>query len=266
MLDSMTPVRNLRTPAQTLRLDARSGRLDGHTSGAANGFVQGNVAIMPAAVAPAFEAYCRANHQPCPLLAVSRPGDPALPQLGHDIDIRTDLPRYRIYRDGALAGEATDITTLWRDDLVTFVIGCSFTFERALQQAGIPLRHVQQGRNVAMYRTNIQTSPVGPFGGPMVVSMRPIAAADVDRAHDITARFPDQHGSPVHAGDPAAIGITDLGRPDYGDAVTLLPGEIPVFWACGVTTQAALERARLPFFMAHAPGSMLVTDWVHADA
>jgi uncharacterized protein YcsI (UPF0317 family) len=252
--------------AEKVRLDARSGRLDGHTSGAAEGFVQGNVAIVPAAVAPEFEAYCRANHQPCPLLAVSRPGDPALPQLGQDIDIRTDLPRYRIYRDGAVAGETTDIASLWRDDLVTFVIGCSFTFERALQQAGIPLRHVQEGRNVAMYRTNIPTSPVGPFGGPMVVSMRPIAAADVGRACDITARFPDQHGSPVHVGDAADIGISDLGRPDYGDAVTVLPGEVPVFWACGVTSQAALERARLPFFMAHAPGCMLVTDWRHADA
>jgi uncharacterized protein YcsI (UPF0317 family) len=259
MLDTLTT-------AQTLRLDARSGRFDGHTSGIAKGFVQGNVAIIPADTAAAFEAYCRANHQPCPLLAVSRPGDPSLPQLGHDIDIRTDLPRYRIYREGALAGEATDISPLWREDLVTFVIGCSFTFERALQRAGIGLRHVQQGRNVAMYRTDIQTVPFGPFGGPMVVSMRPIAASDVARAHAITAGFPDQHGSPVHAGDPAAIGISDLARPDYGDAVTVLPGEVPVFWACGVTSQAALERARLPFFMAHAPGCMLVTDWMHADA
>jgi uncharacterized protein YcsI (UPF0317 family) len=259
MLDTMSLARRT-------RLGARSGLLDGHTSGAACGFVQGNVAIVPADVAAAFEAYCRANWQACPLLAVGQPGEPALPMLGEDLDIRTDLPRYRVYRDGSFAEERTDIGDLWRDDLVTFVIGCSFTFERALQQAGIPLRHMQQGRNVAMYRSSIETMPVGPFGGPMVVSMRPIAAASVARAAAVTARFPDQHGSPVHARDPVAIGIMDLARPDYGDAIAIEAGEVPVFWACGVTSQAALERARLPFFMAHAPGSMLVTDWVHADA
>lgn len=143
---------------------------------------------------------------------------------------------------------------------MTFVIGCSFTFEQALTQGGIPLRHVQQGRNVAMYRSGIETVAAGPFGGPMVVSMRPIASADMAQAGQITGRFPDQHGRPVHAGDPAAIGILDLARPDYGDAVAVLPGEVPVFWACGVTSQAALERARLPFFIAHAPGCMLITD------
>jgi uncharacterized protein YcsI (UPF0317 family) len=252
--------------AQRTRLDARSGRLNGHTSGVANGFVQGNVAIVPADVAAAFEAYCRANWQACPLLAVGQPGDPMLATLGEDVDIRTDLPRYRVYRDGALAEQRTDIGELWRDDLVTFVIGCSFTFEHALERAGIPLRHVQQGRNVAMYRSSIETTAVGPFGGPMVVSMRPIVAADVARAGEVTARFPDQHGRPVHAGDPAEIGIKDLASPDYGDPIDIGPGDVPVFWACGVTSQAALERARLPFFMAHAPGSMLVTDWVHADA
>ena len=252
--------------ARTVRLGARSGTLASHTSGAAPGFVQGNVAIVPARDAAAFEEYCRANPQPCPLLAVGRPGDPALPTLGHDIDIRTDLPRYRIYRDGALAEQVSDVSALWRDDLVTFVLGCSFTFERALMQAGIPLRHVQEGRNVAMYRSSIPTVSVGPFGGPMVVSMRPVAAAEVERAAAVTARFPEQHGAPVHSGDPAAIGIHDLARPDYGDAVAVHPGEVPVFWACGVTSQAALERARLPFFIAHAPGCMLVTDWTHADA
>ena len=260
MLDTMM------NEAALLREAARAGRLDGHTSGAAAGFVQGNVAIVPAAVAPAFEAYCRANWQPCPLLAVGQPGDPSLPGLGAGIDIRTDLPRYRVYRGGALADECTDVRALWRDDLVTFVIGCSFTFERALMQGGIPLRHVQQGRNVAMYRSTLETAAVGPFGGPMVVSMRPMPAADVDRARAITARFPNQHGAPVHAGDPAAIGIADLARPDYGDAIEVKAGEVPVFWACGVTSQAALERARLPFFLAHAPGCMLVTDQVHADA
>ena len=241
----------------------RAGAIAGHTSGLAEGFVQGNVAIVPAAHAPAFELYCRSNAQACPLLAVSRPGDPALPTLGEGIDIRTDLPRYRVFRDGRLAGEPAGIADLWRDDLVTFVIGCSFTFERALIDAGIPLRHVAQGRNVAMYRTTVPTAPAGPFHGPLVVSMRPVAAADVGRAADVTGRFPDMHGRPVHHGDPAALGIADLGRPDYGDAVELLPGETPVFWACGVTSQAALEAAGIPFFIAHAPGCMLITDLRH---
>lgn len=252
--------------AADVRRRARDGRLSTHTSGAAPGFVQGNVAIVPAGDAVAFEAFCRANPQPCPVLAVSRPGDPALPSLGADIDIRTDLPRYRVYRDGRLDGEQTDVRALWQDDLVTFVLGCSFTFERALIRAGIPLRHVEQGRNVAMYRSNIPLVEVGPFGGDMVVSMRSVAATEVARAAAVTAAFPEQHGAPVHSGDPAAIGIPDLARPDYGDAVEVRPGEVPVFWACGVTSQAALERARLPFFIAHAPGCMLVTDWTHADA
>lgn len=262
MLDTVTDSLD----ARSVRLGARRGALSSHTSGLAAGFVQGNVAIVPAADAAEFEAFCRANWQPCPLLAVGKPGDPSLPTLGEGIDIRTDLPRYRVYRDGVMAGEETDVSHLWRDDLVTFVIGCSFTFERALAKAGIPLRHVQQNRNVAMYRTTIPLAEVGPFGGTMVVSMRPVAAADAARAAAVTARFPDQHGAPVHTGDPAAIGIKDIARPDYGDAVEVGPGEVPVFWACGVTSQAALERARLPFFLAHAPGSMLVTDWTHADA
>ena len=254
------------TEAAAVRRRARDGVMALHTSGAAPGFVQGNVAIVPAGDAVAFEAFCRANPRPCPILGVSRAGDPALPGLGVDIDIRTDLPRYRVYRDGALAEEVGDVRGVWRDDLMTFVLGCSFTFERALVRAGIPLRHVELGRNVAMYRTDIPLAEVGPFGGTMVVSMRPVAAGDVARAGAVTAAFPEQHGAPVHSGDPAAIGIADLGWPDYGDAVEVRDGEVPVFWACGVTSQAALERARLPFFMAHAPGSMLVTDWVHADA
>lgn len=236
----------------------------GHTSGQAPGFVQGNVAIVPAEHAVEFERFCRLNAQACPLLAVSQPGDPALPTLGHDIDIRTDLPRYRVYRDGVFTDEVADVAALWRGDLVTFVIGCSFTFERALAAGGIPLRHVQEGRNVAMYRTSVPTMAAGLFGGPLVVSMRPVRAGDAARAADITGRFADQHGRPVHTGAPAAIGISDLSRPDYGDAVDVLPGEVPMFWACGVTSQAALERARLPFFLAHAPGCMLVTDLRHA--
>ena len=252
--------------ASSVRADARCGVLTGHTSGLGGGFVQANVAIVPAAFAGEFEAYCRANEQACPLLAVSGVGDPSLPQLGAGIDIRTDLPRYRVFRDGAMACEMEDVRDVWRDDLVTFAIGCSFTFERALMRAGIPLRHVEQGQNVAMYRSGIETVAVGRFGDGMVVSMRPVRTEDAARASEITGRFPGQHGRAVHIGDPGAIGVTALERPDFGDAIEVRPGEVPVFWACGVTSQVALERARLPFFIAHAPGCMLVTDLRHEEA
>jgi uncharacterized protein YcsI (UPF0317 family) len=183
-----------------------------------------------------------------------------LPTLGHDIDIRSDVPRYRVWRRGELVDEVTDIGTLWRDDLVSFVIGCSFSFEQALLDAGVPLRHVAQNRNVAMYRTSIATVPAGPFHGPMVVSMRPLKAADAIRAVQVTSRFPSVHGAPVHLGDPAQIGIADITRPDYGDAVDVMPDELPVFWACGVTPQAAITQARPEFCITHAPGAMLITD------
>jgi uncharacterized protein YcsI (UPF0317 family) len=222
--------------------------------------VQGNVVILPQALANDFLRYCQRNPKPCPVLAVSEPGDPTLPTLGADIDIRTDVPRYRVWRHGELVDQPTDISGLWRDDLVTFVIGCSFSFEQALMEAGLPLRHVDQKKNVAMYRTNIATEPAGPFKGPMVVSMRPMLPAAAIRAIQVTSRFPDVHGAPVHLGDPALIGIADLSKPDYGDAVDVLPGELPVFWACGVTPQAALAQAKPEFCITHAPGAMLITD------
>jgi uncharacterized protein YcsI (UPF0317 family) len=218
------------------------------------------VVILPRALADPFLRYCQLNPKPCPLLAVSEPGDPMLPRLGADIDIRTDVPRYRVWRRGELVDEPTDIRALWRDDLVTFVIGCSFSFEQALLDAGISLRHVDEGRNVAMYRSSIPTVPAGPFHGPLVVSMRPLRAAAAIRAIQITSRFPQVHGAPVHIGDPALIGIGDLGRPDYGDAVTVAGDELPVFWACGVTPQAAIAQARPDFCITHAPGAMLITD------
>ena len=248
------------TPARAARERIRRGEWTGHTSGLADRHVQGNLVILPSALADDFLRYCQRNPKPCPVLAVSEPGDPALPALGADIDIRCDVPRYRVWRHGELVAEPTDINDLWRDDLVSFVLGCSFSFEQALLDDGLMLRHVEQGKNVAMFRTSIATTPAGPFAGPLVVTMRPLRAAAAIRAIQITSRFPDVHGAPVHLGDPALIGIADLGRPDYGDAVDVLPDELPVFWACGVTPQAALAQARPDFCITHAPGAMLITD------
>ena len=242
------------------RAAIRSGEWTEHTSGMAEGHVQGNVVILPEQLAHDFLQYCQRNPKPCPLLAVSEPGQTKLPGLGTDIDIRTDVPRYRVWRGGELVDQPTDISNLWRKDLVTFVIGCSFSFEEALVQAGVPLRHLAENRNVAMYRSNIATTEAGVFSGPMVVSMRPFKAVDAIRAIQITTRFPNVHGAPVHIGDPALIGITDLSAPDYGDAVEVLSDELPVFWACGVTPQAAITQARLEFCITHAPGAMLITD------
>jgi uncharacterized protein YcsI (UPF0317 family) len=255
------PVANaLHASAKQAREAIRRGDWTGHTSGLADGYVQGNVVILPGALANDFLRYCQRNPKPCPVLAVGEPGQAKLPTLGADVDICTDVPRYRVWRNGVLVDEPTDISKLWRKDLVTFVLGCSFSFEQALTEAGLPMRHIQQNRNVAMYRSNIATEAAGVFHGPMVVSMRPFKAADAIRAIQITSRFPDVHGAPVHIGDPAQIGIADLSQPDYGDAVEVLADEIPVFWACGVTPQAAIARARPEFCMTHAPGAMLITD------
>lgn len=243
----------------------RRGDWSQHTSGLAPRNAQGNLAILPAALASDFLRFCQRNPKPCPLLAVSEPGDPMLPTLGKDVDIRTDVPKYRLWKNGKLIDELTDITSLWRDDLVSFVLGCSFSFEHALIDAGIELRHVTQGRNVAMYKTNIQTVPAGPFHGPMVVSMRPMTAANAIRAVQITARVPAVHGAPVHLGDPSLIGIADIGKPDFGDAVDILPGELPVFWACGVTPQAVVMEVAPEFCITHAPGCMLITDLLNSD-
>jgi len=246
------------------RLRIRSGAHRGHTNGIAPGHVQANLAILPVALADDFLRFCLRNSQACPLLAVSDVGDPHLPTMGADLDIRTDVPRYRIWRDGELERECNDIRDLWRDDLVSFLIGCSFSFEQALQEAGLPLRHTQQGRNVAMYRTNIKTVPAGTFSGPLVVSMRPFTPAHAIRAVQVTTRFPSTHGAPVHIGLPGLIGIDDLGRPDYGDAVEVRNDELPVFWACGVTPQAVIQAARVPFCITHAPGCLLVTDLLNS--
>jgi uncharacterized protein YcsI (UPF0317 family) len=245
---------------QALRDNIRRGEHTGNTSGCAPGHVQCNIIILPAEQANDFLRFCQLNPKPCPLIAAANePGDPSLPTLGN-IDIRSDVPSYRIFENGKLAKECGDIAPLWRDDLVTFALGCSFSFEEALLADGLEVRNVTQALNVPMYRTNIDCTAAGPFSGKMVVSMRPFAARDAIRAVQICTRFPAVHGAPIHLGDPALIGISDISQPDYGDAVTINEGELPVFWACGVTPQVALEAAKLPFAISHSPGCMLVTD------
>ena len=245
---------------QQARFAIRAGAFKGQTAGLAPGYVQGNLAILPGALAGDFLRFCQLNPKPCPLLAASAPGDFRLPTLAEDLDIRTDLPRYRVFRHGEVVDEPGDIRGHWRDDLVAFVLGCSFSFEEALVEAGIELRHIACNATVPMYRTSIATASAGPFHGPMVVSMRPLRPADAIRAIQITTRFPAVHGAPVHIGKPELIGIADLMRPDYGDPIPIHADEIPVFWACGVTPQSVVAAAKPEFCITHYPGSMLVTD------
>jgi uncharacterized protein YcsI (UPF0317 family) len=247
---------------KAVRSLCRTGEFTGPTSGVAEGYVQANMMIVPREYAFDFLLFCQRNPKPCPLVEVLDPGQVA-PRCAPDADIRTDLPGYRIYEDGKLAREVGDISPYWRDDLVTFLIGCSFSFESALIEGGIPLRHVERRINVAMYRTNIACLPAGRFQGNMVVSMRPIKGRDVARAVEISGKFPQVHGAPVHIGHPESIGITDLARPDFGDPVPIHDGELPVFWACGVTPQYIAELSRIPFCITHSPGKMLVTDFMN---
>jgi uncharacterized protein YcsI (UPF0317 family) len=238
----------------------RRNAFSGPTSGLAPGFVQANLAILPQNLAQDFLQFCQRNPKPCPLIGVSAPGDWRIPALAEDLDIRTDTPRYRVWRAGALVDEPQDLMAWWRDDLVTFAIGCSFSFEQALLEDGIELRHMTCECNVPMYRTSIETQPAGPFHGPLVVSMRPMKPAAAIRAVQITTRFPSVHGAPIHLGRPDLIGIADLAAPDYGDAVPVHDDEIPVFWACGVTPQSVVAAAKPEFCITHYPGAMLVTD------
>ncbi|TNE76025.1 MAG: putative hydro-lyase [Gammaproteobacteria bacterium] len=247
------------TPQQ-LRARIRYGEYEDNTSGQCPGFVQGNVVILTADWATDFLQFCQFNPRPCPLIAMSEAGEPILPELGDDLDIRTDIPRYRIFHHGELVQEVRDVVNHWRDDLVTFVLGCSFSFEEALLADGLEVRNISEGVNVPMYRTHIPCRTAGRFSGNMVVSMRPMLAADAIRAIQICSRFPSVHGAPIHLGDPSLIGVKDIARPDFGDAVSIRPGELPVFWACGVTPQVALEQARPPLCITHSPGCMLVTD------
>jgi len=242
------------------RLRIRAGEFSGTTAGLAPGNVQANLVILPKTLAHDFLRFAQANPKPCPVLAVSGPGDPRLPGLGEDLDIRSDLPRYRVWRRGELVEEPLDLFHVWRDDLVSFALGCSFSFEQALLEDGIELRHLTCGSNVPMYRTNIPCASAGPFAGQLVVSMRPLKPHDAIRAIQITSRFPSVHGAPMHIGLPEAIGIKDLAKPDYGDAVPVKSDELPVFWACGVTPQAVIAEVRPDFCVTHAPGCMLITD------
>jgi uncharacterized protein YcsI (UPF0317 family) len=248
-----------------VRRQARGGGLTGPTPGLAAGYVQANLVVVPRDIAFDFLLFCQRNPRPCPLLDVTDPGSPEPRRVAPGADIRTDVPRYRAYRHGELIEEPSDLLAWWRDDLVAFLLGCSFTFENALLTAGIPVRHIEQGCNVPMYRTNIACHPAGIFAGPMVVSMRPLLPAQAESAARICARFPRAHGAPVHTGDPASIGIRDISRPDFGDPVEIRPGEVPVFWACGVTPQAVAMQARPSLLLTHKPGHMFVTDMRDTD-
>jgi uncharacterized protein YcsI (UPF0317 family) len=248
------------TPAD-LRRAIRAGEFRAPTAGECPGFVQTNVVILPATYADEFAEFCRLNPRPCPLVCRTEPGQfeplPAAPGA----DIRTDVPRYRVFRHGtAESAEPTDVRPLWRDDFVTFLIGCSFTFESGMIAAGLPVRHIDERRNVPMFRTSRACAPAGRFAGPLVVSMRPYRPEQIEQVTQITGSYPAMHGAPVHVGDPAGLGIADVMRPDFGESVTIQPGEVPAFWACGVTPQLALLAAKPEIAITHSPGCMFVTD------
>ncbi len=231
-----------------------------HTAGLGAGFLQANIAIMPSEFALDFMRFCQRNPKPCPLTGVSDTGNPMMFTMGNDIDIRTDVPAYNIYRQGKLESTVDNIQNIWKDDLIAFALGCSFTFERALQVAGIRLWHIENDSTVPMFRTSVETVPSGPFRGPMVVSMRAIPEHQIETAIEVSRKYPLAHGAPVHWGDPAEIGINDVNLPDWGNAAPVEDGFVPVFWACGVTPQAAIEQAKLPLCITHKPGHMLITD------
>ena len=248
-----------KTPAEMRRM-FREGALACPTSGMCAGYAQANLVVLPKEDAFDFLLYTQRNPKPCPVLEVTDAGARTLSMIAPGADIATDIPKYRVYENGVLTGEYTDVSRFWRDDLVSFLIGCSFSFEAALLEAGVPVRHIEENRNVPMYNTNIPCLPAGKFHGNMVVSMRPLPPDKVVRAVTVTASMPRVHGAPVHIGDPKVIGIADIDRPDYGDAVTIRPGEVPVFWPCGVTPQNAVMASRPAFCITNAPGHMLITD------
>ena len=247
------------SPAQVRQL-IRQGQIQGPTAGLCAGYAQANLVVLPQSLAYDFLLFAQRNPRACPLLEVSDTGSRLLREIAPGADIATDIPKYRVYEHGVLTGEYTDVSRFWRDDLVSFLIGCSFSFEADLLEAGVPVRHIEEGCNVPMYVTSIPCAPAGVFHGNMVVSMRPMPVSEAIRSTLITGGMPRVHGAPVHIGDPALIGIRDISRPDFGDAVTIAPGEVPVFWTCGVTPQAALMQSKPAFAITHAPGHMLITD------
>lgn len=234
------------------------------TAGMAAGYAQANLVILPGEWAKDFREFCRLNPFPCPVLEIME-GSPKTHDMGEGGDITTDIPEYFIYRDGVMVEKCRDVSDMWQDDFVGFLIGCSFSFEEKLMKEGIEVRHIAQGRNVPMFKTNIQTKQAGPFFGPMVCSMRPMTPENAKRAYDITVQMPNVHGAPVHIGDPAEIGVKDIMKPDYGEAVDIYPGEVPVFWPCGVTPQAAVENAKPPIVITHSPGHMFITDIINSE-
>ena len=238
----------------------REGKITGPTSGMCLGYAQAYLVALPKALAYDFLLFTQRNPKACPVLEVSDAGIRRLPYLALDADIALDIPKYRVYENGVMTGEYQKADRLWRDDLVSFLIGCSFSFEDALLEAGVPVRHIEEGRNVPMYNTTIPLRPAGVFHGDMVVSMRPVPRELVVRAVTVTAAMPRVHGAPIHIGNPAAIGIRDIHQPDYGDSVTIHPDEVPVFWPCGVTPQAVVMRVKPEFVITHAPGHMFITD------
>ncbi|MBQ9595734.1 MAG: putative hydro-lyase [Synergistaceae bacterium] len=250
---------------QKVRKMIRAGEWDRPTSGMCEGYVQANLAVLSKEIAYDFLVFAMRNPKPCPILDITEPGSTEPKLIAPGADIAKDIPRYRVWKKGELVDEVTDVTKYWRDDLVGFMIGCSFSFEGAMLQSRIPVRHIECGCNVPMYVTNIQCKPAGRLSGPVVVSMRPIPADLVPKAVLCTGRFPAVHGAPLHIGDPAGIGIKDINKPDFGDAVEIKPGEVPVFWACGVTPQAVIMAAKPDFAITHAPGHMFIADLRDSD-
>lgn len=247
------------SPAEVRAL-IREQKITGPTTGMCNGYAQANLVIIPKKYAYDFLLFTQRNPRPCPILEVSDVGSKELHQVASNVNIAKDLPRYRVYENGVLTGEYTDVEHLWREDLVSFLIGCSFSFEAELLELGVPVRQIEEGRNVPMYDTNIPCVPAGMFHGNMVVSMRPMPPDQVIKAVLSTGGMPKVHGAPVHIGDPAIIGIEDINKPNYGEAVTIKSGEVPVFWPCGVTPQNVIMNSKPDFVITHAPGHMFITD------
>jgi len=247
--------------AQDVRLAMRDGSWTGTTHGLARGYAQANLAIVPRDAALDFMRFCQRNPKPCPLLDVTDTGDPEFRLVAPGSDVRRDLSGYCVYRDGILVDEPDDISDLWSADLVAFAMGCSLSFDAVLQDNGLRVAHLDKpGGRIAVYTSGIDCVPAGPFAGPMVVSLRPIPRGELDRVVEVTKRYPSIHGGPVHIGDPAAIGVTDVSATDWGKPPEIGPDDVPVFWGCGVTPQAVAMAARLPLMITHKTGHMLLTD------